>query len=246
VRTRGLVIFDAFNTLVTSRPDSRRTFLDGLAQTGIRASAGTLADLQAASEGLDHSRWSGSRTAYCGWATETLAALARISTGLGAGREGAAGIGLLGELAPRVVPALEQWHQAPMMALPGAADCLARLKGAGFSIALCSNWGWDLTDDLAGTGLTGYVDIFMTSAQAGYRKPHARIYRATLERAGFGAEDAVFVGDSLRTDALGPQRAGIRSVLVTQAEEQVHGEQVASLDDAARLILRGRGRRSSR
>jgi HAD superfamily hydrolase (TIGR01509 family) len=246
VRTRGLVIFDAFNTLVTSRPGSKRTFLDGLARTGIRASMAMLAGLQAASEGLDHSRWSGSRTAYCGWTTETLAALAHISTGPGADLGGAPSLGPLGELAPRVVPALEQWHQAPMVALPGAAECLARLKGAGFPIALCSNWGWDLADDLAGTGLAGYVDVFMTSAQAGYRKPHARIYRATLERAGFRAEDAVFVGDSLRTDALGPQRAGIRSVLVTRTEEQVHGEQVASLDDAARLILRGRGRRSSR
>jgi HAD superfamily hydrolase (TIGR01509 family) len=198
MRTMGLVIFDAFNTLVTSRRGSKRTFLAGLVQTGIRAARAMLADLQAASEGLDHSRWSDSRAA------------------------------------------LEQWHQAPLVALPGAADCLARLKQAGFSIALCSNWGWDLAADLAGTGLAGYIDVFVTSAEAGYGKPHTRIYQATLELAGFRAEDAVFVGDSLRTDALGPQRAGIRSVLVTRAKEQVDREQVASLGDATRLILRGR------
>jgi putative hydrolase of the HAD superfamily len=66
-----------------------------------------------------------------------------------------------------------------------------------------------------------------------------RIYQTTLELAGFMSQDAVFVGDSLRTDALGPQRAGIRSVLVTRAEEQVHREQVASLSEAVRLILQG-------
>lgn len=238
MRTRGLVIFDAFNTLVTSRRGHKRTFLAGLVQAGIRASTATLADLQAASEGLDHSRWSGSREAYCGWAAETLAALAQFSAGLGADL-GVTGTGRVGQLTPRVVPALEQWHQAPTVALPGAADCLAKLKRAGLTIALCSNWGWDLAADLAGTGLAGYIDVFVTSAQAGYRKPHTRIYQATLERAGFMAEDAVFVGDSLRTDALGPQRAGIRSVLVTRAQEQVHREQVASLSEAARLILRG-------
>src|SRR6266849_4577531 len=101
-----------------------------------------------------------------------------------------------------------------MVALPTAADCLARLKRAGFTIALCSNWGWDLAADLAGTGLAGYIDVFVTSARSGYRKPHPRIYQATLELAGFGVEDAVFVGDSLRTDAVGPQRIGIRSVLL--------------------------------
>ncbi len=239
MRTRGLVIFDAFNTLVTSRRGSKRTFLAGLVQAGIRASTAMLADLQAASEGLDHSRWSGSRAAYRGWAAETLAALAQVGAGPGTDLGSVQGTGLVGQLAPRVVPALEQWYQAPMVALPTAADCLARLKRAGFAIALCSNWGWDLAPDLAGTGLAGYIDVFVTSAQAGYRKPHTRIYQATLELAGFRAEDAVFVGDSLRTDALGPQRAGIRSVLVTRAEEQVHREQVASLGEAARLILRG-------
>jgi putative hydrolase of the HAD superfamily len=240
LRARGLVIFDAFNTLVTSRRGSEGTFLAGLVQAGTRASTVMLAYWQAASEGLDHSRWSGSRAAYCGWAVETLAMLAQVSAGLGGDLERVPGGRLAAQLAPRVVPALEQRHQAPMVALPGAADCLASLKRAGFTIALCSNWGWDLASDLAGTGLADYIDVFVTSAQAGFRKPHTRIYQATLELAGFRAKDAVFVGDSLRTDALGPQRAGIRSLLVTQAEEQVHREQVASLGEAARLILRGR------
>ena len=238
--TMGLVIFDAFNTLVTSRRGSKRTFLAGLVQIGIRPSKAMLADLQAASEGLDHSRWSDSRAVYCGWTTETLAAIMQVDAGLGADLGRVPGADLIGQLAPRVVPALEQWHQAPMVALPGAADCLARLRQAGFSIALCSNWGWDLAADLADTGLAGYIDVFVTSAEVGYRKPHTHIYQATLELAGFKARDAVFVGDSLRTDALGPQRVGIRSVLVTRAMEQVHREQVASLSDAARLILRRR------
>ena len=226
MRTRGLVIFDAFNTLVTSRQDSRQTFITGLVQVGINASAATLATLQAVSEGLDHSAWSGSREAYCRWAADTLASVARADADLDAA------------LAPRVIPALEQLYQAPMVALPGAADCVAMLKRAGFTIALCSNWGWDLAADLAVTGLMGWIDVFVTSAQAGCRKPHPRIYDATLRLAGCTAGDAVFVGDSLRTDALGPQSVGIRSVLLAPlAKSQLHREQVASLADAASLLL---------
>jgi len=224
---RDLAIFDAFNTLVTSRPGYRQTFLAGLVQAGISASADTLTTLHAASEGLDHSEWSGSRDAYCGWATETLTSLAQ------------AGADLDAELSPRVIPALEQLHQAPMVALPDAADCLALLKRAGFTIAVCSNWGWDLAADLAATGLTGWIDVLVTSAQAGYRKPHPGIYQATLDLTGCSAADAVFIGDSLRTDALGPQRAGIRSVLLAPgARTRIHTEQVASLADAARLLRR--------
>lgn len=80
--------------------------------------------------------------------------------------------------------------------------------------------------------------MFVTSAQAGYRKSHPRIYQATLERTGFGADDAVFIGDSLRTDVLGSQRAGIRSVLLARHTGRQHcREQVTTLASAARLIL---------
>ncbi|MGH3393557.1 MAG: HAD family hydrolase [Streptosporangiaceae bacterium] len=151
-----------------------------------------------------------------------------------------AGTALRADLASHVVPALEQLHQAPMVAMPGAADCLTALRQAGFTIALCSNWGWDLAADISGAGLASYIDVFVTSAQAGYRKPHPRIYQATLEQGGFGAHDAVFIGDGLRTDVLAPQRAGIRSVLLARdADRQLHREQVTSLAAAAHLILRG-------
>lgn len=226
MRSRGLVIFDAFNTLVTSRRGSKRTFFAGLAQAGLNSSRSMLKELQAVSEGLDHSGWSGSRPAYCGWATETLAAVAQTGGDLPV------------SLAPHVVPALEQCHQAAMVALPGASDCLTELRGAGFTIAVCSNWGWDLASDMAAAGLAASIDVFVTSAQAGYRKPHPRIYRNTLERAGFGVQDAVFVGDSLRTDVLGPQRIGIPSVLVaTPPRRQTGDKQVASLAEVPGLLL---------
>ena len=106
MRSRGLVIFDAFGTLVTSRRGSKRTFLAGLAEAGLNSSPAMLRELQAASEGLDHSGWSGSRAAYCGWATETLAAVAQTGGDVPV------------SLAAHVVPALEQCHQAAMMALP--------------------------------------------------------------------------------------------------------------------------------
>jgi putative hydrolase of the HAD superfamily len=226
MRRKSLVIFDAFNTLVTSRPGSKRTFFAGLAQLGLDPSRGLLTQLQAASEGLDHSEWSGSRSAYCRWATETLAAAARAGGDLPAG------------LAPHVVPALEQLHQGAMVALPGALDCLTELRRAGLTIAVCSNWGWDLASDIAAAGLAASIDLFVTSAQAGYRKPAPGIYQVVLERTGFSTQDAVFVGDSLRTDVLGPARIGIASVhLVAPARRQADHDQVTSLAEVPSLVL---------
>lgn len=233
--TGRLVIFDAFNTLVTARPGSAATFLDGLTSAGLDASPSLLAELQAASEGLDHSAWSASRQSYVEWATATLRTVkeAGVRPGSDVGRS--------------VVPALEQLHQAPMVAMPGAGSCLEMLKAAGFTIAMCSNWGWDLRQDLDDTGLTANVNVLVTSAQAGCRKPHPRIYRSTIDLAGFAADDAVFVGDSLRTDVLGPEKAGIRSVLLArEPTEAFQREQVGSLAAVARLLIDGNrtGRRA--
>jgi putative hydrolase of the HAD superfamily len=230
---RGLVIFDAFNTLVTARPDSGDTFLAGLAQAGLEATASMLARLQAASEGLDHSVWSASRQSYVDWATETL----QIASHAGAGIE----------VAPFIVPALEQLHQAPMVAAPGSVASLRKLRAAGFVIAVCSNWGWDLQADLDGTGLVEEIDVFVTSAQAGFRKPHPRIYQSTLSLAGFAAEEAVFVGDSLRTDVLGPQSVSIRSVLLAPvAVKAFRGLQARSVEAAAELFIDGQSGLSRR
>jgi putative hydrolase of the HAD superfamily len=221
----GLVIFDAFNTLVTSRRDSKGTFSAGLEEAGLRVSPPVLASLQAASEGLDHSAWSGSREAYAGWAASVLSELRQAAW---PGK---------GELNRCIVPALEQLHQAPMVAMPGARACLKRLKSAGFTTAICSNWGWDLHEDLSRTGVLEYVDYLVSSAQAGYRKPHPRIYQSVLSLAGCTAKDAVFIGDSLRTDVLGPQSSGIRSLLLAPAADPAfHGEAVTSLRAVPRLL----------
>jgi putative hydrolase of the HAD superfamily len=223
--SRGLVIFDAFNTLVTSRRDSKGTFLEGLERAGIRGADPVMAGLQAASEGLDHSVWSGSRQAYVGWATAVLREL------------GTVGLRVNSNLARCVVPALEQLHQAPMVAFRSARSCLKQLKAAGYTIAVCSNWGWDLAADIAGTGLLEYVDYPVSSAQAGWRKPDPRIYRSVLSLAGYTARDAVFIGDSLRTDVLGPQRCGIRSLLLAPAAgADFHGEVIGSLAALPRLL----------
>jgi HAD superfamily hydrolase (TIGR01509 family) len=228
MRGRGLVIFDAFNTLVAAHADSRDTFLAGLRTVGLDASQALLAELQAACEGLDHSASSDSRQAYVGWARDTLGMVKK------------AGASIVAELAPRIVPALEQLHQAPMVPLPGASACLRALKEAGFVLAVCSNWGWDLIDDLGPTGLAAEADVMVTSAQVGYRKPHPRIYHFTMGLAGFTAGETVFVGDSLRADVVGPQRVGIRSILLSAVAPQAfQGERASSFVEVLRLLIDG-------
>jgi putative hydrolase of the HAD superfamily len=196
VEAPSVIIFDVFNTIVLPRSGHRGTFSEGLRAHGVAPAR--LPELQRLSEGLSHPEPSASRSAYVSWCAATLD---RVST-----------LGVTADVAPLIVPALEQLHQGPMEPLPGVTELLAELRHSGIKIAVCSNWSWDLADDLADCGLLRLIDIVVPSARAGYRKPHPEIYRQVLRQAGGAPRSSLFIGDSLTADVLGPERLGIRAV----------------------------------
>jgi len=97
-------------------------------------------------------------------------------------------------------------------------EVLAGLHRRGVTVAVCSNWDWHLDRALAQAGLDQLVDLVVTSARAGARKPHPRIFRHTLELCGVVPGQALFVGDSWGPDVEGPRAAGMRAVHVWRPE----------------------------
>ena len=77
---------------------------------------------------------------------------------------------------------------------------------------MCSNWDWDLGPAVAEAGLAGAFDVLVSSAWAGARKPHPRIFEYALEHLGIEPKEAVMVGDSLRADVEGAKTLGIKAV----------------------------------
>jgi len=93
--------------------------------------------------------------------------------------------------------------------VPGVLDAL---RARGLALAICSNWDWDLGDAVAETGLTDAVDVIVSSAWAGARKPHPGIFEHTLEKVGVVARDVAFIGDTWGPDVVGPRAAGMTPV----------------------------------
>jgi putative hydrolase of the HAD superfamily len=89
---------------------------------------------------------------------------------------------------------------------------LSELRGRGLTIAICSNWDWDLLEALESAGLADAADVTVSSAWVGARKPHPRIYAHTLSELGVAPEETLFVGDTWSCDVDGPRRVGMRSV----------------------------------
>ena len=65
--------------------------------------------------------------------------------------------------------------------------------------------------------LTGAVDVVVSSAWVGARKPHRRIYAHTLEQLGVAPQDALFVGDTWACDVDGPRAAGMHAIYLRRA-----------------------------
>jgi putative hydrolase of the HAD superfamily len=151
-------------------------------------------------DGVEHVEHSRSREHYQGWQRERL-------------------LGMLAEV--DVHPGeyevlLEKMRQGTetrvLEAFPEAPAVLATLRDRGVALAICSNWDWDLLEALEEVGLADRVDVIVSSAWAGARKPHPRIFAHTLAKLGVAGPEAVFVGDTWGPDVVGPRAMGMTAL----------------------------------
>ncbi len=151
-------------------------------------------------DGIEHGHASGSREDYVAWQqTRLLGMLAEADVHPGEYEV------ILAKLhAGRAARVLEPYADA--------APVLAALRSRGLRLAICSNWDWDLEPAVAEAGFGDAVDVVVSSAWAGARKPHPRIFRSTLEQLGADPHGTVFVGDTWGPDVEGPRALGMTPV----------------------------------
>jgi FMN phosphatase YigB (HAD superfamily) len=110
---------------------------------------------------------------------------------------------------------------------PEREQHLARFAEAGLELAFVSN---TLTPAelmcarLTEFGLLDHAKVHVFSVAIGERKPSPAIYRAALDGLGIAPHDALFVGDRVREDVLGPQALGMKGVLTHEFRQEEVGE----------------------
>ena len=103
------------------------------------------------------------------------------------------------------------------------AEEVRRFGESGLRVAFVSNTQTPpflMRRRLAEFGLLQLADAAVFSVEVGERKPGERIYRAALEALDVRPESAVFVGDRVREDVLGPQSLGMRAVLTHEFRQE--------------------------
>lgn len=106
-------------------------------------------------------------------------------------------------------------------------DALDAMRRRGLKLGIVSNVHFIpglMLEHLETLGLTERMDVIVTSAGFGLRKPHPDIYTNALEQLGVGADATLFVGDKIPEDVGGPHQLGMRAALTHQfRQEEVDG-----------------------
>lgn len=109
-----------------------------------------------------------------------------------------------------------------IVVFPDVVELLEELRAAGVTIALCSNWSWDLARHLDHNEITRYFDIVICSAIVGYRKPHPSIFAALLTELEtlhpqLDRSRVAFVGDDWDADVEGASSRGLTAIHLARA-----------------------------
>ncbi len=117
-----------------------------------------------------------------------------------------------------------------------AVPLLARLQPI-YKLGVISNFALPecLRTLVQSFGLNRFFDVVIISADYDRRKPDPLIFRKALESLNVEAADAVFVGDTPKTDVKGARNVGMKSILMEKKHFAVDGEAllyVQSEDDA--------------
>jgi putative hydrolase of the HAD superfamily len=91
---------------------------------------------------------------------------------------------------------------------------LEEVRRRGLIQGVISDWGTDLVAILHGLEISPLMEFVVVSATVGHGKPAPELFEAALERAGVGAQEALYVGDTYVLDVLGARGVGMAAALI--------------------------------
>jgi putative hydrolase of the HAD superfamily len=130
------------------------------------------------------------------------------------------------------------WEYVPAD-VPPALDAL---RARGLTLVVVSNANGTLRAHMNRLGLTEKFDHVLDSADEGVEKPDPRFFEIALQRSGANKETTIHVGDLYYVDVIGARSAGLRGVLLDEADLRPDADcpRVRSLEELVVEITAGR------
>jgi putative hydrolase of the HAD superfamily len=115
------------------------------------------------------------------------------------------------------MPSKHLWEAEALQKLPHLDEVLAELKQRGYKLGVITNTVTSREEHvriaLRRIDCEKYFDCVVTSVDMGCNKPEEKIFSAALKRLGVKPQEAIMVGDRIKTDIAGGNRIGMKTVL---------------------------------
>jgi HAD superfamily hydrolase (TIGR01509 family) len=140
---------------------------------------------------------------------------------------------------------LHRYHQASNLweyVPPYVVPALAALRARGLRLVVVSNANGTLHAHMDRLGLTARFDCVLDSHDEGVEKPDPRFFEIALARSGARKDTTIHVGDLYYVDVIGARNAGLRGVLLDEANLRPDADcpRVQSLEELVTAIGAGR------
>ena len=119
----------------------------------------------------------------------------------------------------------------------GVRPALTALRDMGLKLTIVSNANGTLCAHLARIGLDHFVDCVLDSHDEQVEKPDPRLFEIALARSGARRESTIHVGDLYNIDVVGARNAGLRAVLLDEADLRMDAD-CARVKSLAELVSR--------
>jgi len=106
--------------------------------------------------------------------------------------------------------------------VPGARELLDTLRIQGYRLFAASNsFGHLQRSRLERAGILDYFEDTYISMDIGYDKPDIRFYQEALRRCGLSSSEVLMIGDSMTTDVMGAQAAGMDALYFDRQKDSL-------------------------
>lgn len=109
----------------------------------------------------------------------------------------------------------EKWNSEFIAPYPEAAQVLSKLKRK-YRLGVIANQPLNTRKRMEEWQLAEYFDLMLISAEVGFSKPDARLFREALYKAQISAEKCVMIGDKLTNDIAPAKALGFKTVWIRQ------------------------------
>ena len=117
-----------------------------------------------------------------------------------------------------------------------ARETLEILSARGYRLAVVSNADGRVRGLLEEAGLAGPLEFVVDSAEVGFEKPDARIFRTATDRLGLSPSSCAYVGDIYEIDVVGALGAGLEPVLIGDGPAPAGVRRAANFEELLTLL----------